>query len=120
MANTWVKPHAIMKIAKAQKIQLNSMSRRFETRRARAKGIEKYATAITASEATCSQINSGSHNKHMPWGENIDESNRRSRKAHIATVTFLKCGICPRRYPASARPDPGSGIDVQGRVRRSR
>src|SRR3981081_3996926 len=97
-----------MKIAKAQKIQLNSMSRRFETRRARAKGIEKYATAITASEATCSHINSGSHNKHMPWGENIDESNRRSRKAHIATVTFLKCGN--RSTPISSIRQARSGI----------
>jgi len=56
---------------------------------------ESMQPRITASEATCSQINSGSHNKHMPWGENIDESNRRSRRAHIATVTFLKCGNRP-------------------------
>ena len=39
--STWVKPHAVMKSAKAQKIQPKSTSRRFETKIDSATGIEK-------------------------------------------------------------------------------
>ena len=73
-----------MNAANNHAIQPNWKSRRFETTMASANGIEKYEAAMTASETTCSQISSGSHSRQMPWGENIDESNRRSRAAHMS------------------------------------
>src|SRR6476469_9756125 len=78
----------MMKIAKAQNTQPNSTSRRFDTKIASAKGMEKYAIAITASDTTCSQISSGSHKRHIPWGEYIDVFRRRSKNA-IMPVTAI-------------------------------
>src|SRR5258708_33506777 len=72
-----------MKTANAQKTHPNLRSRRFDTKIASANGMEKYAVAMTPSETTWSQINSGSHSKQMPWGEKIEESRRRSKKAHM-------------------------------------
>ena len=69
----------MMKIANAQKTQPNWRSRRLVTRIASANGIEKYAAAMQASETTWSQISSGSHNRQMPCGENIEESRIRSK-----------------------------------------
>src|SRR5215469_16957108 len=88
--STWVKPQAVMNSAKAQKIQPKSTSRRLETKIESATGIEKYAAAITASEATCSQISSGSHNRHIPCGDSAEESSKRSKKAHMTVVPIQK------------------------------
>src|SRR5712691_1188856 len=80
----------MMKMAKAQKIQPKSTSRRFDTKIESATGIEKYDTAITASVVTWSQISSGSHSRQIPCGENIDESSSRSKKAHMPLVPKSK------------------------------
>src|ERR1700737_502804 len=38
---------------------------------------------MMASDATWSQISSGSHSRQMPWGENIDESRIRSKNVDM-------------------------------------
>ena len=63
-----------MKIANAQNTQPNSTSGRLETKIASANGIEKYESAMIASELTLSQISSGRHSRQMPWGDRVEDS----------------------------------------------
>src|SRR5947208_12757451 len=99
----------MMKMAKAQNTQPNSTSRRFDTKIASAKGIEKYASAITASDTTCSQISSGSHNRHIPCGEYIDVFRRRSKNAIMPVTAIWNCpSLC---FGMDAWPGrPGRGL----------
>src|SRR6478609_11998518 len=101
----------MMKMAKAQNTQPNSTSRRFDTKIASANGIEKYASAITASDTTCSQISSGSHNRHIPCGEYIDVFRRRSKNAIMPVTAICNC-------PSLALGIEAFGIDASVRLRR--
>src|SRR4029453_14406914 len=56
---------------------------------------------MTTSDATWSQISCGSHSRHIPCGANIDESSRRSKKAHMRS--FLKTGIRATHRPMNLR-----------------
>src|SRR6185436_20657052 len=57
---------------------------------------------MTTSDATWSQISSGSHSRHIPCGANIDESSKRSKKAHMPFV--LKTGIRATHTAMNLRP----------------
>src|ERR1700704_3204112 len=83
MPKICVVPHARMKIAKAQNTQPNSTSDRFVTNSARTNGIEKYATAISASEVTWSQTSSGRQSRQIPCGARFALSNKAWRLPSI-------------------------------------
>src|SRR5882672_672234 len=91
-----------MKPMNIQKTQPNARSRRFKTKYANASGMEKYDIAITRSEPTCSQINSGRQSRQKPCGE-------RSVLLKIPANKFIQMSPGVVTKPASAFQRLGAG-----------
>src|SRR5258708_23694125 len=91
-----------MKPMNIQKTQPNARSRRFNTKYANASGMEKYDIAITRSEPTCSQINSGRQSRQKPCGE-------RSVLLKIPANKFIQMSSCVVTKPENALQRLGAG-----------
>jgi hypothetical protein len=68
MSKTCVIPHETMNSANIQKTARNGTSARRRMNHTRMNGIEKYAMAISASDAMCTASAGHCHKKHIPCG----------------------------------------------------